>query len=159
MHSTTVTLQDLLSPTSQVSTRMTKLSASWQSAKVVRTREKVSFFFGVMTLLCSALMFGLHPEYVAFSTPKIFYLTSLLQMGTCRIHRSGSLSPAPPLLPVQAASVALFLIRPLLLRQHPQLHLHLDSPWERCSLCRMLLSIKRLPCQCRYHMAKQSCLP
>lgn len=43
---------------------MASLAASWQSAKVVRTREKVSFFFGVMTLLFSALMFGMHPEYV-----------------------------------------------------------------------------------------------
>lgn len=35
---------------------MTVLAASWQSAKVVRTREKLSFFFGVMTLLFSALV-------------------------------------------------------------------------------------------------------
>ncbi|KXN86321.1 hypothetical protein AN958_10183 [Leucoagaricus sp. SymC.cos] len=48
----------------KISTRMTKLAASWQSAKVVRTREKVSFFFGVMTVLFSALMFGMHPEWV-----------------------------------------------------------------------------------------------
>ncbi len=43
---------------------MASLSNSWQSAKVVRTREKVSFFFGVMSLLFSALMFGLAPQYV-----------------------------------------------------------------------------------------------
>jgi hypothetical protein len=49
----------------QLSSRMTQLSSSWQSAKVVRTREKVSFFFGVMSLLFSALMFGLAPQYVA----------------------------------------------------------------------------------------------
>lgn len=48
----------------QVQTRMTRLSASWQSAKVVRTREKVSFFLGVMTLLLSALLFGLAPQCV-----------------------------------------------------------------------------------------------
>ncbi|KAF9452013.1 hypothetical protein P691DRAFT_722759 [Macrolepiota fuliginosa MF-IS2] len=48
----------------KISSRTTKLAASWQSAKVVRTREKVSFFFGVMTLLFSALMFGTHPEWV-----------------------------------------------------------------------------------------------
>ena len=43
---------------------MTRLAASWQSAKVVRTREKVSFFFGVMSLLLSALMFGIAPQSV-----------------------------------------------------------------------------------------------
>lgn len=52
---------------SQLSTRMTGLAASWQSAKVVRTREKVSFFFGVMNLVISALMFGMAPQYVMFS--------------------------------------------------------------------------------------------
>ncbi|KAL9712760.1 hypothetical protein Ac2012v2_003997 [Leucoagaricus gongylophorus] len=51
----------------KISTRMAKLAVSWQSAKVVRTREKVSFFFGVMTLLFSALMFGMHPEWVHIS--------------------------------------------------------------------------------------------
>lgn len=49
---------------------MTTLAASWQSAKVVRTREKVSFFFGVMTLLFSALVFGMAPQYVILSSPK-----------------------------------------------------------------------------------------
>ncbi|KAF9468803.1 hypothetical protein BDZ94DRAFT_1244626 [Collybia nuda] len=48
----------------KLSTRMTTLAASWQSAKVVRTREKVSFFFGVMTLLFSALMFGMSPQWI-----------------------------------------------------------------------------------------------
>ncbi|KAG6833866.1 hypothetical protein H0H87_011800 [Tephrocybe sp. NHM501043] len=48
----------------KVSGRMTKLSASWQSAKVVRTREKVSFFAGVMTLLFSALLFGIAPQWI-----------------------------------------------------------------------------------------------
>lgn len=52
----------------QLSTRMTNLAVSWQSAKVVRTREKVSFFFGVMTLLFSALMFGMTPQYVSIIT-------------------------------------------------------------------------------------------
>lgn len=48
----------------KLSSRVTSLSASWQSAKVVRTREKVSFFFGVMTLLFTALMFGIAPEWI-----------------------------------------------------------------------------------------------
>ena len=47
----------------QISTRMTSLSASWQSAKVIRTREKILFFFGVMNVLLSTLLFGLAPQY------------------------------------------------------------------------------------------------
>ena len=43
---------------------MASLSTAWQSAKVVRTREKISFFFGVMSLLFTSLMFGMAPEYV-----------------------------------------------------------------------------------------------
>jgi hypothetical protein len=37
----------------------------------VRTREKTSFFFGVMSLLLSALMFGIAPQYV-FTTIVIY---------------------------------------------------------------------------------------
>ncbi|KAF8902788.1 hypothetical protein CPB84DRAFT_1775444 [Gymnopilus junonius] len=48
----------------KLSTRVTSLSASWQSSKVVRTRDKVSFFFGVMTLLFSALIVGMAPQWV-----------------------------------------------------------------------------------------------
>ncbi|KAG1715981.1 hypothetical protein ID866_1205 [Astraeus odoratus] len=48
----------------KVSARMQSLVTSWHSAKVIRTREKLSFFFGVMSLLVSALMFGMAPEWV-----------------------------------------------------------------------------------------------
>ncbi|KAJ8483242.1 hypothetical protein ONZ45_g14661 [Pleurotus djamor] len=48
----------------KVSARMTGLAASWQSAKVVRTRDKLSFFFGVMTLLFTALIFGIEPQWI-----------------------------------------------------------------------------------------------
>ncbi|KAF9224327.1 hypothetical protein BS17DRAFT_879828 [Gyrodon lividus] len=48
----------------KVSGRMQSLVSSWHSAKVIRTREKVSFFFGVMSLLVSALMFGMAPQWV-----------------------------------------------------------------------------------------------
>ncbi|KAJ6538968.1 hypothetical protein B0H19DRAFT_1269345 [Mycena capillaripes] len=62
----------------QVSSRMTKLASSWQSAKVVRTREKLSFFFGVMSLLFSALIFGLAPQWVHISyTVQGLYLLPL----------------------------------------------------------------------------------
>ena len=45
---------------------MTTLVAAWQSTKVVRTREKISFFLGVMAVALSALMFGLTPSYAPF---------------------------------------------------------------------------------------------
>ncbi|KAG1753674.1 uncharacterized protein EDB91DRAFT_1234105 [Suillus paluster] len=48
----------------KVSARMQSLVESWHSAKVVRTRDKVTFFFGVMSLLVSALMFGLAPQWI-----------------------------------------------------------------------------------------------
>ncbi|KAH9034933.1 hypothetical protein EDB84DRAFT_1269713 [Lactarius hengduanensis] len=51
----------------KVSKRMGSLGTAWQSAKVVRTREKISFFFGVMSLVFSALLFGLAPQYVHIS--------------------------------------------------------------------------------------------
>ncbi|KAH8830578.1 hypothetical protein DL96DRAFT_953471 [Flagelloscypha sp. PMI_526] len=48
----------------KVTARMTQLSSTWQSAKVVRTREKVSFFFGVMCLTFTALLYGMAPEWL-----------------------------------------------------------------------------------------------
>ncbi|KAI0347433.1 hypothetical protein BDW22DRAFT_1351871 [Trametopsis cervina] len=48
----------------KVSQRLTSLTASWQSSKTIRTREKVTFFFGVMSLLSTALMFGIWPQYL-----------------------------------------------------------------------------------------------
>jgi hypothetical protein len=46
----------------QMTARMSSLSTAWQSAKVVRTREKISFFFGVHSLLISALLFAMAPQ-------------------------------------------------------------------------------------------------
>ncbi|KZT41134.1 hypothetical protein SISSUDRAFT_370114 [Sistotremastrum suecicum HHB10207 ss-3] len=48
----------------RVSSRMTSLAATWHSTKVVRTREKLSFFFGVMNVLISALMLGMSPQWI-----------------------------------------------------------------------------------------------
>ncbi|KAG1718931.1 hypothetical protein EDB19DRAFT_1976919 [Suillus lakei] len=48
----------------KVAGRMQNLVESWHSAKVVRTRDKVSFFFSVMSLLVSALLFGLAPQWI-----------------------------------------------------------------------------------------------
>ncbi|KAJ3772391.1 hypothetical protein FB446DRAFT_736792 [Lentinula raphanica] len=62
----------------KVYSRTTKLASTWQSAKVIRTREKISFFFGVMSLLLSALLFGLAPQWVHISyTVQALYLLPL----------------------------------------------------------------------------------
>ncbi|KAF9246898.1 hypothetical protein BU15DRAFT_38475 [Melanogaster broomeanus] len=62
----------------KVSARMQSLVSSWHSAKVVRTREKVSFFFGVMSLLVSALLFGMAPQWVHVAyTIQALYLLPL----------------------------------------------------------------------------------
>ncbi|KAJ3523084.1 hypothetical protein NM688_g8784 [Phlebia brevispora] len=51
----------------KVSQRMTSLTASWESAKIVRTREKLTFMFGVMSLLFTALIFGMYPQWMHIS--------------------------------------------------------------------------------------------
>jgi hypothetical protein len=76
-------------------TRMTSVQEAWESATVVRTREKVSqrlipvsvcfkfmpsnqvsFFYGVMMVLASALLFGLAPEWlhVVYSVHLAYFL-------------------------------------------------------------------------------------
>ncbi|KIJ56583.1 hypothetical protein M422DRAFT_22738 [Sphaerobolus stellatus SS14] len=65
----------------KVSTRMTKLAATWQSTKVVRTREKISFFLGVMSVAISTLMLGMAPEYV-----HIFYTIGALSLLPIRAY-------------------------------------------------------------------------
>ncbi|KAF5333740.1 hypothetical protein D9611_002353 [Ephemerocybe angulata] len=58
--------------------RMSTFLTTWKSAQVVRTREKLSFFFGVMNLLFSALIFGLAPQWVHISyTVQGLYLIPL----------------------------------------------------------------------------------
>ncbi|KAG2148065.1 hypothetical protein DEU56DRAFT_108503 [Suillus clintonianus] len=62
----------------KISGRMQNLVESWHSAKVVRTRDKLSFFFGVMSLLVSALLFGLAPQWIHISyTVQGLYLLPL----------------------------------------------------------------------------------
>jgi hypothetical protein len=50
-----------------MSTRMNGLASAWQSTKVVRTREKISFFCGVMSVVATALLFGMAPEWIHVS--------------------------------------------------------------------------------------------
>lgn len=56
--------------------RMSTVQKAWESATVVRTREKVSFFYGVMMVLASALLFGIAPEWihVVYSVHVLYFL-------------------------------------------------------------------------------------
>ncbi|KZT12897.1 uncharacterized protein LAESUDRAFT_638692 [Laetiporus sulphureus 93-53] len=60
----------------KVSSRLISLAAAWHTANVVRTREKLTFFFGVMSLLFTSLMFGLAPEWIhiAYTLQAAYYL-------------------------------------------------------------------------------------
>ncbi|CCA71797.1 related to Integral membrane protein [Serendipita indica DSM 11827] len=61
-----------------LSIRMQKVNTAWHSTKVVRTREKISFFLGVHTVLGSALMVCLYPQWVhIFYTAACAYLLPL----------------------------------------------------------------------------------
>ncbi|EIM88150.1 uncharacterized protein STEHIDRAFT_138578 [Stereum hirsutum FP-91666 SS1] len=56
--------------------RMTSLATAWKSARIVRTREKITFFIGVMTVLFTALLFGMAPEWmhIAYTVQAAFHL-------------------------------------------------------------------------------------
>ncbi|KAG8838380.1 hypothetical protein FRB91_007649, partial [Serendipita sp. 411] len=58
--------------------RMQSVNTAWHSTKVVRTRDKVSFFVGVHTVMGSALMVGLYPQWIhIFYTIACAYLLPL----------------------------------------------------------------------------------
>lgn len=48
----------------KVTARLQHLTTSWESQRTMRTRDKVAFCFGVMTVLTSALMIGIAPEWI-----------------------------------------------------------------------------------------------
>ncbi|KAI0722165.1 hypothetical protein C8T65DRAFT_628437 [Cerioporus squamosus] len=60
----------------KVSQRLLAITQTWHSAKVIRTREKVTFFMAVMSLLLTALLFGMAPEWihVVYSVQAAYYL-------------------------------------------------------------------------------------
>ncbi|KAL7424247.1 hypothetical protein Q5752_001834 [Cryptotrichosporon argae] len=60
----------------KLASKVTQLSASWRSAQIVRTREKVSFLFGVCTLTFTCILFGMAPEWIpfAYTVQCLFYL-------------------------------------------------------------------------------------
>lgn len=73
---------------------MTSLTASWQSAKIVRTREKISFFASVMSLLATALMLGSYPQYVHNLYSPSAIMTLLQDIST--LHTPSELVPSSP---------------------------------------------------------------
>lgn len=139
---------------------MATLAVAWQSAKVVRTREKITFFFGVMSLLASALLFGMAPECVLL----LSCLVSLLiyfptQMGSHIIYAPSALPSSYARLQVQETRLALFPLRPLLLRHDIEFHLHLGAAVIQVSFRRLLLPEPRLARERGHHMAQQSRIP
>jgi len=60
----------------KISARVTKLAATWHTSNVVRFREKLTFFWGVMSLLITSLLFGMAPEWIhiAYTLQAAFYL-------------------------------------------------------------------------------------
>ncbi|EJT97701.1 hypothetical protein DACRYDRAFT_84732 [Dacryopinax primogenitus] len=50
----------------KIAGRISSLYDTWHSSKVVRLKGKVSFFIGVQTVLISALIFGMAPEWIPF---------------------------------------------------------------------------------------------
>ncbi len=81
------------------------------------------------------------------------------QVDTYSIYCYRALLASPALLPVQATRVALFPVRPMLLRDDPQLRVHLVLPQERGAVHRMLLPLARVARERGDHLAQQSCLP
>lgn len=66
----------------KVSSRLLSLAAAWHTANVVRTREKLTFFWGVMSLLFTALMFGMAPQWIhiAYTLQAAYYLPMRLYL-------------------------------------------------------------------------------
>ncbi|ORY28316.1 putative integral to membrane protein [Naematelia encephala] len=60
----------------KLAAKVTNLSSQWRSAQIVRTKEKVSFLFGVMSLTFTCLLYGLAPEWMpfAYTAQSAFYL-------------------------------------------------------------------------------------
>ncbi|KAK8869577.1 hypothetical protein IAR55_000144 [Kwoniella newhampshirensis] len=60
----------------KLAAKVTHLSGTWRSAQVVRTKEKASFFFGVMSLAFTCLLYGMAPEWMpfAYTVQSAFYL-------------------------------------------------------------------------------------
>ena len=80
-------------------------------------------------------------------------------MGPYRLYVAGNVPTANACLQLQKACMALFPLRPLLLRAYPQFPLHLALSPKCMALCRVLLSLAWFGRKCGYHMAEQLGLP
>ncbi|WVW82794.1 hypothetical protein I302_104805 [Kwoniella bestiolae CBS 10118] len=60
----------------KLAAKVTHLSSSWRSAQVVRTKDKISFLFGVMSLAFTCLLYGMRPDYMplAYTIQSALYL-------------------------------------------------------------------------------------
>ncbi|WWD09853.1 hypothetical protein V865_007981 [Kwoniella europaea PYCC6329] len=60
----------------KLAAKVTHLSSSWRSAQVVRTKDKISFLFGVMSLAFTCLLYGMRPDYMplAYTVQSALYL-------------------------------------------------------------------------------------
>ncbi|EIW70179.1 hypothetical protein TREMEDRAFT_61943 [Tremella mesenterica DSM 1558] len=60
----------------KLAAKVTHLSGTWRSAQIVRTREKVSFLFGVLSLCFTCLCYGMAPQWLpfAYTAQAAFYL-------------------------------------------------------------------------------------
>ncbi|GFZ45818.1 hypothetical protein JCM24511_03548 [Saitozyma sp. JCM 24511] len=60
----------------KLAAKVTQLSAQWRSAQIVRTKEKVSFLFGVLSLTFSSILYGAAPEWLpfAYTAQSAFYI-------------------------------------------------------------------------------------
>ncbi|WWC60822.1 uncharacterized protein I303_103398 [Kwoniella dejecticola CBS 10117] len=60
----------------KLAAKVTHLSGTWRSAQVVRTKDKISFLFGVMSLAFTCLLYGMAPEYF----PLVYTVQSALYL-------------------------------------------------------------------------------
>ncbi|WWC69184.1 uncharacterized protein I206_103120 [Kwoniella pini CBS 10737] len=60
----------------KLAAKVTHLSSTWRSAQVVRTKDKISFLFGVMSLAFTCLLYGMAPEYF----PLVYTVQSALYL-------------------------------------------------------------------------------
>lgn len=60
----------------KLAAKVTHLSGTWKSEQVVRTKDKVSFLFGVLSLAFTCLLYGMAPEWfpVAYTVQAAFYM-------------------------------------------------------------------------------------
>nr|ODN94969.1 integral membrane protein [Cryptococcus depauperatus CBS 7855] len=60
----------------KLAAKVTHLSGTWRSEQVVRTKDKVSFLFGILSLAFTCLLYGMAPEWfpVAYTVQSAFYM-------------------------------------------------------------------------------------